>query len=192
MVEGAGSRDFATTRTMAYADPALFGRLMDILVKSTIEYLSAQITAGAETVMLFDTWAACSSPLQFRQHVITPARPDRRSPQCAPSRRAGDRLPASGRDVCGDYAERTGVDGVALDTGTDPARAAATLPDSVAVQGNLDPIALLAGGAAMRAEISAILDALSGRPHIFNLGHGILPQTNPDHVAELVEFLRNR
>jgi uroporphyrinogen decarboxylase len=90
------------------------------------------------------------------------------------------------------YAERTGVDGVALDTGTDPARAAATLPDSVAVQGNLDPIALLTGGAAMRAETSAILDALSGRPHIFNLGHGILPQTNPDHVAELVEFLRNR
>jgi uroporphyrinogen decarboxylase len=192
MIEGGGSRDFSETRTMAYAEPALFGRLMDVLVKSTIDYLSAQIAAGAEAVMLFDTWAGMLSPLQFRQHVITPAA---LIVEALNARHPG--IPVIGFPrlagmYAGIYAERTGVDCVALDTGTDPARAAATLPDSVAVQGNLDPIALLAGGAAMRAETSSILDAFSGRPHIFNLGHGILPQTNPDHVGELVEFLRNR
>jgi uroporphyrinogen decarboxylase len=192
MIEGSGSRDFPLTRAMAYGEPALFGRVMDVLVKSTIEYLSAQISAGAEVVMLFDTWAGMLSPLQFRQHVVTPAA---LIVEALNARHPGVPVigfPRLAGMYVGLYAERTGVDGVALDTGTDPARAAATLPDSVAVQGNLDPIALLTGGAAMRAETSAILDALSGRPHIFNLGHGILPQTNPDHVAELVEFLRNR
>jgi uroporphyrinogen decarboxylase len=192
MIEGSGSRDFPLTRGMAYGEPVLFGRLMDVLVKSTIEYLSAQITAGAEVVMLFDTWAGMLSPLQFRQHVVTPAA---LIVEALNARHPGVPIigfPRLAGMYVGLYAERTGVDGVALDTGTDPARAAASLPDSVAVQGNLDPIALIAGGAAMRAETSAILDALAGRPHIFNLGHGILPQTNPDHVAELVEFLRNR
>jgi uroporphyrinogen decarboxylase len=192
MVEGGGSRDFAETRTMAFADPALFGRLMDVLVEGTIEYLSAQITAGAEAVMLFDTWAGMLSPSQFRAHVIQPAA---KIVEAMNARHPGVPVigfPRLAGMYAGIYAERTGVDGVALDTGTDPARAAATLPDSVAVQGNLDPLALLAGGTAMRAETSSILDGLRGRPHIFNLGHGILPQTNPDHVAELVEFLRDR
>ena len=192
MIEGGGSRDFPLTRGMAYGEPALFGRLMDVLVKSTIEYLSAQISAGAEVVMLFDTWAGMLSPLQFRQHVVTPAA---LIVEALNARHPGVPVigfPRLAGMYVGLYAERTGVDGVALDTGTDPARAAASLPDSVAIQGNLDPIALITGGAAMRAETSAILDALAGRPHIFNLGHGILPQTNPDHVAELVEFLRNR
>jgi uroporphyrinogen decarboxylase len=192
MVEGGGSRDFAETREMAYARPALFARLMDVLVRSTIEYLSAQIAAGAEVVMLFDTWAGMLSPQQFQKHVVHPAadivqalnarHPD--VPVIGFPRLAGMYAAA--------YAERTGVDCVALDTGTDPRRAVMGLPDGVAVQGNLDPIALLAGGDAMRSETSFILDALAGRPHIFNLGHGILPQTDPDHVAELVEFLRNR
>jgi uroporphyrinogen decarboxylase len=192
MVEGGGSRDFAETRTMAFADPALFGRLMDVLVEGTIKYLSAQIEAGAEAVMLFDTWAGMLSPSQFRTHVIQPA-----ATIVAALNAKHPGVPVIGFPrlagmYAGIYAEQTGVDGVALDTGTDPARAAATLPDSVAVQGNLDPLALLAGGAALRTETSSILDALRGRPHIFNLGHGILPQTNPDHVAELVEFLRDR
>jgi uroporphyrinogen decarboxylase len=192
MVEGGGSRDFAETRSMAYTDPALFARLMDVLTTATTDYLSAQIQAGAEAVMLFDTWAGMLSPLQFRQHVIAPT-----AAIVAALNARHPGVPVIGFPrlagmYAGMYAERTGVDCVALDTGTDPARAAAAVPDSVAVQGNLDPIALIAGGSAMRAEISSILDALRGRPHIFNLGHGILPQTPPEHVADLVQCVRSR
>ncbi len=191
MVEGGGSRDFAETRAMAYGHPELFDRLIELLVRTTTDYLSAQITAGAEAVMLFDTWAGMLSPTQFRRYVVAPAA---RIVEALNARHPGVPVigfPRLAGMYAGLYAERTGVDCVALDTGTDPARAAAAVPDSVAVQGNLDPIALLAGGAAMRQETSSIVGALRGRPHIFNLGHGILPQTNPDHVAELVEFLRN-
>jgi uroporphyrinogen decarboxylase len=191
MVEGGGSRDFANTRAMAYGNPALFGRLMDTLVASTTDYLSAQIAAGAEVVMLFDTWAGMLSPTQFLRHVVAPTA---RIVDALNIRHPG--VPVIGFPrlaglYAGLYAERTGVDCVALDTGTDPARAGASVPDSVAIQGNLDPIALLAGGEALRAETSSILGALRGRPHIFNLGHGILPQTDPEHVRELVEFLRS-
>jgi uroporphyrinogen decarboxylase len=191
MVEGGGSRDFPETRAMAYGNPALFGRLMDTLVKSTTDYLSAQIEAGAEAVMLFDTWAGMLSPSQFLRHVVGPTTAiveelNRRHPGVPVIG-----FPRLAGQYAGMYAERTGVDCVALDTGTDPARAAAGVPESVAIQGNLDPIALLAGGEALKAETSSILGALRGRPHIFNLGHGILPQTNPDHVAELVGYLRS-
>jgi uroporphyrinogen decarboxylase len=192
MVEGGGSRDFAETKAMAFGNPALFGQLMQLLVQSTIEYLAAQIEAGAETVMLFDTWAGLLSPLQFQLHVVEPAAA---IVGALNIRYPGIKVigfPRLAGMYAATYAEQTGVDCVALDTGTDPARVAAQLPDSVAIQGNLDPIALLAGGAPLRREILSILAALAGRPHIFNLGHGILPQTNPDHVAELVEFLRSR
>jgi len=192
MVEGGGSRDFPHTRAMAYGDPDLFGHLMDVLVRATTDYLSAQIEAGAEAVMLFDTWAGMLSPSQFEQHVLVPTAAivetlNRRHPDVPVIG-----FPRLAGMYAGLYAERTGVDCVALDTGTDPARAAALVPESVAIQGNLDPIAILAGGAAMRREISSILGALRGRPHIFNLGHGILPQTPPEHVAELVQFLRSQ
>ncbi len=192
MVEGGGSRDFPEARGMAYRNPDLFGRLMDLLVATTTDYLAAQIDAGAEVVMLFDTWAGMLSPSQFLRHVVGPTA---RIVDALNARHPG--VPVIGFPrlaglYAGMYAERTGVDGVALDTGTDPARAAASVPESVAIQGNLDPIALIAGGAAMRTEISSILGALRGRPHIFNLGHGILPQTDPEHVAELVGFLRSQ
>jgi uroporphyrinogen decarboxylase len=192
MIEGGGSRDFVETRSMAYGNPELFGRLLDVLVQSTIAYLSAQIEAGAETVMLFDTWAGMLSPRQFRLHVIEPAKTIVKALNARYPGIPVIGFPRLAGMYAGLYAEQTGVDGVALDTGTDPARAATTLPESVAAQGNLDPIALLTGGQAMRDETLSILEALAGRPHIFNLGHGILPQTNPDHVAELVEFVRSR
>jgi len=192
MIEGGGSRDFVETRSMAYGNPELFGRLLDVLVQSTIAYLSSQIEAGAETVMLFDTWAGMLSPRQFRRHVIEPAKTIVKALNARYPGIPVIGFPRLAGMYAGLYAEQTGVDGVALDTGTDPARAATTLPESVAAQGNLDPIALLTGGQAMRGETLSILEALAGRPHIFNLGHGILPQTNPDHVAELVEFVRSR
>jgi uroporphyrinogen decarboxylase len=189
MVEGGGSKDFATVRGMAYGQPDLFARLMDTLTKATITYLSAQVDAGAEVLMLFDSWAGVLSPRQFRTHVMGPARrivaalKDRHPnvPVIGFPRLAGI--------LARDYAE-TGVDGIGIDTGSDIKAMAALLPGRVALQGNLDPLALVAGGEAMQVETAGILEAMKGRPFIFNLGHGIVPQTPPEHVAVLLEQVR--
>jgi uroporphyrinogen decarboxylase len=190
MIEGGGSRDFAATRTLAYTEPRFFGRLMDTLVEGSVTYLAAQIEAGADAVMLFDTWAGVLPPSEFFRHVVAPTAAivdelNRRYPHVPVlgfPRLAGTLIP--------DYAERTGVDCVGLDTSLDAARVAFGLPETVAVQGNLDPMVLIAGGEALARESVALRDALRGRPHIFNLGHGILPQTPPSHVADLVGLIR--
>jgi uroporphyrinogen decarboxylase len=192
MIEGGGSKDFANIRGMAYAQPALFQRLMDTLTDASIEYLSAQATAGAEALMLFDSWAGVLSPPLFRAHVIEPAK---RIVAALKQRHPGVPIigfPRLAATLAGDYASATRVNGVGLDTGADLPRIAAMVPPSTAVQGNLDPLALVAGGAAMEAEAAAILDAMrhAERPFIFNLGHGIVPQTPPDHVATLLEQVR--
>lgn len=189
MVEGGGSKDFAAVRAMAYGQPDLFARLMDVLTEATVEYLSAQAEAGAEALMLFDSWAGVLSPSLFRAHVA------------APARRIIDALKARHPDLpvigfprlaglmARDYAA-TGVDGLGVDTGSDIGVVASMLPPHVAVQGNLDPLALVAGGASMRQETDAILRAMRGRPFVFNLGHGIVPQTPPENVAALLEQVR--
>jgi uroporphyrinogen decarboxylase len=191
MVEGGGSRDFAATRTLAYTEPVFFGRLMDMLVEGSVAYLSAQIDAGADAVMLFDTWAGVLPPTEFFRHVVKPtaaivAALNARYPNVPVLG-----FPRLAGTLIADYAEQTGVDCVGLDTSLDAARVAFTLPETVAVQGNLDPMALIAGGDALRTESLRIRDALRGRPHIFNLGHGILPQTPPAHVADLVGIIRH-
>jgi uroporphyrinogen decarboxylase len=190
MVEGGGSRDFAVTRTLAYTDPAFFDRLMDVLVEATVTYLAAQIEAGADAVMLFDTWAGVLPPAQFFAHVVKPsarivAELNRRFP--------GVKIigfPRLAGTLAADYVAQTGVQCVGLDTSVDAARIAATLPPHIAVQGNLDPMVLIAGGDALAQETTRIRDALRGRPHIFNLGHGILPHTPPAHVADLLATIR--
>jgi len=190
MVEGGGSRDFAATRTLSYMHPVFFERLIELLVESTITYLAAQIEAGADAVMLFDTWAGILPPSQFASRVIAPTAAvvealNRRFP--------GVKIigfPRLAGTLVADYVEKTGVDCVGLDTGVDAAAIAASLPDTVAVQGNLDPMVLIAGGAPLLSEATRICGSLRGRPHIFNLGHGILPQTPASHVADLVGVIR--
>ena len=190
MVEGGGSRDFAATRTLAYTEPVLFARLMDRLVQGSIAYLAAQIEAGADAVMLFDTWAGILPPSEFQAHVVAPtaAIVDALNARFPGVKIIG--FPRLAGTLVADYVEQTGVDCVALDTSVNAAAIAAQLPETGAVQGNLDPIALIAGGAALQRESLAIRDAMRGRPHIFNLGHGILPQTSPAHVADLVGYVR--
>ena len=190
MVEGGGSKDFAATRLMAYGDPELFSRLIGILTQATIDYLAAQIEAGAETVMLFDSWAGVLSPSLFRTHVIAPT-----SRIVHALRGRFPAIPIIGfprlaGPMLAEYAAATGVNAVAMDTATNPVQAAQVVPAHVAIQGNLDPMALLAGGNALDSEARTILAAVRGRPAIFNLGHGIVPQTPPDHVARLVELVR--
>ncbi len=192
MVEGRGSRDFAHPRTMAHADPALFGRLIRMLVDATADYLVAQAEAGAEALMLFDSWAGLLPPAQFRRWVIEPT--------ATLVRTLRKRLPASmpligfprlAGPMLGEYAARAGVQAVGMDTAMDPRWAATAVPDTLALQGNLDPLALIAGGMSLEVEARAILGAMRGLPFVFNLGHGIEKTTPLEHVAALVRVVRS-
>jgi uroporphyrinogen decarboxylase len=190
LVEGGGSRDFAATRTMAYREPELFGQLVALLADATVTYLAAQIEAGAEAVMLFDSWAGILSPSQFRRHVVQPTQAI-----VATLRGRFPSVPIIGFPrlaglLVGAYAAVTQVNAVGLDTSMDLPLVVERISQNVALQGNLDPLSLVAGGAALRQEASSILAALRGRPFVFNLGHGIVPQTRLDHVAALVELVR--
>ena len=190
MVEGGGSRDHAVTRQAAFADPVGFAGLIDALTDATIDYLAAQVEAGVDAVMIFDSWAGVLSPSLFERYV---ARPAQRI--VAGLRGRGLATPVIGcprlaGTLAGDYAVAAGVNAVGLDTGTRIGQVRRDLPRTVAVQGNLDPMALKVGGAALAAEAASVLASLRGGPAIFNLGHGVVPETNPDHVAALMTQLR--
>ena len=190
MVAGHGSRDQGETRRFAYADPQAFGEIIDAIADSTILYLSRQIEAGVEAVQLFDSWSGSLSPAQFERWVIAPtARIIAALHQRHPGvpvigfpKGAGGKLPA--------YARETGADAIGLDETVDPVWAHASLPKDMPVQGNLDPLALIAGGEQLEAAATRILEAFAGRPHIFNLGHGILPDTPIAHVERLLAHVR--
>lgn len=189
MVEGGTSRDFATVKHWAFSAPAAFGRLIDLLIDATAAHLIAQVDAGAEVVQLFDTWASALPPPALARWSIAPTREIVRRlraqhptvPIIGFPRGIGVSYPS--------YIEETGVDAVGLDAGVPLAWAAETLQTRVAVQGNLDPILLLSGGAAMRTATQEILSALGGGRFVFNLGHGVVPSTPPEHVGELVDLV---
>lgn len=190
MVAGHGSRDQAETRRYAYADPVAFAGIIDAIVECTIDYLSRQIEAGVEAVQLFDSWSGSLSPAQFERWVIAPnaaivaAIHERHPgvPVIGFPKGAGEKLPA--------YARGTGVDAVGVDETIDPEWAAANLPAGMPVQGNLDPLALIAGGATLDGAIDRVLAAFAERPHVFNLGHGILQDTPIAHVEALLARVR--
>ena len=190
MIEGHGSKEFAAVRGLAYRNPALFTAMIDLLVEQTAAYLSQQVAAGADTVMLFDSWAGVLTAAQFRRYVIAPTK---RIVDLLRAKHPG--LPVIGfprlaGSMLAEYAETTGVNAVGVDTSADPATAARVVPSSIAVQGNLDPLALVAGGEALETGVKTVLDAWRGRPAIFNLGHGIVPETPPEHVTALMEAVR--
>ena len=191
MVEGRGGGEFAHARRMAHGDPALFGRLIRGLTDATAEYLLAQVAAGAEALMLFDSWAGLLPPSQFRRWVIEPtAELVRRLRKQLPPGFPLIGFPRLAGPLLAEYAQRTGVQAVGMDTAMDPRWAAANVPPGIALQGNLDPQALVAGGPALEAEARALLAAMRGRPFVFNLGHGIVPPTPPENVAALVRTVR--
>ena len=190
MVAGQGSREQAEARRLAYADPGAFLALIERIEAVTLDYLSGQIRAGAEAVQLFDSWAGSLSPSQFERWVIAPSarlaealhkrHPD--IPVIGFPKGSGGKIAA--------YARETKVDALGLDETVDPLWAARELPASLPVQGNLDPLALLAGGAALEQAVAHILDAFADRPHIFNLGHGILQDTPIGHVEQLIGLVK--
>ena len=190
MVAGQGSKDQADARRMAYSDPAKFGALIDAIVTATVDYLSGQIVAGVDAVQLFDSWAGSLSPVQFEQWVITP---NARIVASLKQRHPGTPIigfPKGAGGKLADYAVRTGVDAIGIDETVDPVWANKVIPAGMPVQGNLDPLALIAGGVALESAVTRILNAFADRPHIFNLGHGILPDTPIEHVEKLLTLVR--
>jgi uroporphyrinogen decarboxylase len=190
MVAGQGSREQAETRRFAYRDPKAFGEIITAIADLTVEYLSDQIEAGVDAVQLFDSWSGSLSPQQFEHWVIAPtvriiSKLKARHPHAVIigfPKGAGGKLPA--------YAREVGADAIGLDETVDPNWAHQNLPKDLPVQGNLDPLALITGGDTLDQAITRIIDAFQDRPHIFNLGHGILPDTPIAHVEALVARIR--
>lgn len=191
MVNGEGSKDQSVTRRMAYQDPSRFQTLIDALVDVSVDYLAGQIEAGADAVQLFDSWAGSLSPEQFDRWVIAPNKAivDKLRLRFPEAVIIGFPKGAGGKLLA--YAEGTGVDALGLDETVDPVWANTILPANVPVQGNLDPLALMAGGETLTKAVNRVLEAFEGRPHVFNLGHGIDKDTPIAHVEEMVKTVRD-
>lgn len=191
MVAGRGSKEQGEARRLAYRDPARFAEIVAAVSATTVDYLSGQIRAGAEAVQLFDSWAGSLAPDQFERWVIEPTaaivgalkRLHPEVPVIGFPKGAGGKLSA--------YARETGIDAIGLDETVDPEWAHSNLPEGLPVQGNLDPLALIAGGEPLASAARRILSAFAERPHVFNLGHGILPDTPVAHVEQLLELVRS-
>lgn len=190
MIAGEGSKDQGPARLLAYRDPARMQAICDAISEVSIEYLRGQIDAGAEAVQLFDSWAGSLAPDEFERWVIAPnaritaaikeSHPD--IPVIGFPKGAGAKLPS--------YADETGVDAIGLDESLDPSWANSVLPQGMPVQGNLDPLLVEAGGDALPERVETILNAFEGRPHVFNLGHGIGQFTPIEHVEQLLRAVR--
>ena len=190
MVEGGTSRDHAATRAWALGAPEDFGRLMDLLVEVTAEFLVRQVAAGAEALQIFDSWAGALPAHAFARYSLAPireiaARVKRACPQVpviAFPRGVPLQLPG--------FASAGEIDAISVDYATDPRWVAEWIQPSVPVQGNLDPALLLTGGAEMIRAAQEIVETFSGGAHVFNLGHGVLPATPVEHVRDLVRAVR--
>ena len=190
MLGGRGTPDQWPARRFALEQPEAFSRLLDILVETSIDYLAAQFAAGVDVVQLFESWALNLDDAAFRRQVIEP---NRRIVEGLRRRVPGAPIIGFPRGAAGNlaaYADNTGVNALGLDYATPLDFPATILPATFPVQGNLDPLRLVVGGAAMEKRVEEILSAFAGRPHIFNLGHGIVPETPIAHVERLVELVK--
>ena len=192
MAEGGSSRDFAKTRSWAWQYPKEMNGLLDSLVESTISFLALQAKAGADVLMLFDSWASAVPAAQRHWLVIEPARKI-----VTGLRKKGHLQPIIGfpkgiGEGLISYVEHSSVNAVGLDHGVDPVWVDQNLPKNFPVQGNLDPLSLLQAGPDMFKDIDHILDAFASRPHIFNLGHGITPPTPVENVQLMLDHVRQR
>jgi uroporphyrinogen decarboxylase len=190
MIEGRGKTEYENCRRMMWTEPKLFARLMDILVDATVAYLNAQADAGAEVLKLFDSWAGAVPAPLFDLAVIGPTARIVKGVKARHPNIPIIGLPRGAGSHVVRYARETGVTAVAVDHMSNLADIAVALPAGTAVQGNLDPMLLMVGGAPMEAAARSIVDAMKGRPFIFNLGHGVLLHTPPENVARLVDVVK--
>ena len=190
MVEGGPSTDFAALRAWVYQRPDELQELIDLLVEAISAHLIAQVHAGADVLQLFDSWAGILPEREFERWSIMPTAEIVREvkKECADVPIIG--FPNRSGVLYMDYAANSGVDGISIDASVSLDWAARELQGQCAVQGNLDPHLLLAGGEALGKEVERILSVLGGGPFIFNLGHGVLPKTPPAHVATVADIVR--
>lgn len=189
-IEGRGGTDKSSARAWAYSRQELLRQLIDVLVESSAQYLAAQVKAGADAVMIFESWAEGLPSDLFHSLVIEP------------NTRLINRLRALGVDVpviafprgaatmMSAYVDEVPAQCVGLDTAISPDYVQARIPANIAVQGHLDPVLLVEGGPAMERRVRDILSAYKGRPHVFNLGHGVRPETPIANVERVVEIVR--
>jgi uroporphyrinogen decarboxylase len=190
MVAGQSTPDQAPARMMAYRHPEAFAKIIDVLVENSIQYLLSQLAAGADVLQIFDTWAGVLPPREFARWSVEPTKaivegvrakaPDARI--IGFPRGAGAMLPG--------YVEATGVDAVSIDWAAEPSLIRERVQNRVAVQGNLDPLALIAGGAALDSAVDDVLANYARGRLIFNLGHGIQPETPIAHVERMLKRVR--
>ncbi|WIY52829.1 uroporphyrinogen decarboxylase [Devosia sp. YIM 151766] len=191
MLNGRGSPDQWVARRFALEQPAAFDRLMDMLVETSIDYLAAQLEAGADVVQIFESWALNLDDASFVRQVIDP---NRRIVEGLRQRIPNAPIigfPRGGAGNMARYAQMTGVNALGVDYATPLDFVRSHLPADLPVQGNLDPLRLVVGGEAMEKQVEAIIAAFADRPHIFNLGHGIVPETPIAHVERLVELVKH-
>ena len=190
MIAGQGTTDQAPARLFAYREPEAFAKLIDLLIESSVDYLAAQLDAGADAVQIFDTWVGILPPDQFDRWSLAPTQEIVKRLR---AKKPGARIigfPRGAGMMALPYAEMTGINAIGLDWTVDLTFAKEMLQTRLPVQGNLDPLALRAGGPALDKSVDAIMAALAGGPLIFNLGHGILPDTPIAHVEQMLKRVR--
>jgi uroporphyrinogen decarboxylase len=191
MVAGRGTPDQAPARMLAYRHPEAFSKIVDALVENSIHYLIGQLNAGADVLQIFDTWAGVLSPREFQRWSIEPTRRivDGVRAQVPGAKIIG--FPRGAGGLLPDYVDATGVDAVSIDWTAEPTLIRDRVQTKVAIQGNLDPLALIAGGAALDRAIDDVLENYAKGRLIFNLGHGILPETPISHVEQMIRRVRD-
>ena len=190
MVAGRGTPDQGPAKALFERDPILFQAIIDRIVVSSIAYLNAQIAAGVDAVQIFDSWAGSLGPEDFKRWCIAPTRRIVEGVRAAHPQARIIGFPRGAGHLIPDYIAGTGVDAVGLETDIDRTFVREAIQSRVPVQGHLDPLVLRAGGDALEREVDAILTAFGDRPFIFNLGHGILPDTPIAHVERLLKRVR--
>ena len=187
-----GGRGLGPAVERLHRDPAGVEALIDLLVEATIPYLRSQIEAGADVIQIFDSWAGCLPPEAVDRCCIEPTRRILDALHSAHPRVPAIGFPRGvGRGAFLAYAEAAGIDAISIGQELDAEWAAAALPPGMAAQGNLDP-GLLSAGGDIEGAVDRVLRAFRGRPHVFNLGHGIRPETDPANVGRLVRAVRRR
>ena len=190
MVAGRGTGDQRPARLFAYRDPSAFGELMDILVRASASHLVRQFQSGADAVQIFDSWAGVLPSEEFRRWCVEPVRELVRLVRAEVPEARIIGFPRGAGSALTGYVESVPVNAVSVDWTSEPAFVREQIQSRVAVQGNLDPLALLAGGSALERAVDAVLAAFAARPFIFNLGHGVLPETPIAHVEQMVRRVR--
>ncbi|MGA9265586.1 MAG: uroporphyrinogen decarboxylase [Rhodomicrobium sp.] len=189
MVEGCGSSDYKAPKLLAYREPKTFGAILDLLVEASATYLIGQMNAGARAVQIFDSWAGALADNDFEAFVIEPTARIVKQVKAAHPRIPIIGFPRGSSPQYDEYVARTGVDALGCDTAA-PLKTMSRMQSRLPVQGNLDPLLLLAGGDAMERRVKTILDSLASKPYVFNLGHGILPDTPVENVERLIRLVR--